>query len=244
MTAAVAPRGELDATASIVARRSGSSSVVDVRGDGVLSPRRSLAGVLLTASTAGPLGGDRHRVEVVVGDEATLRVGSVSSPVVLPGTGAAARVAVDAEVGAGAVLRWTPEPTVVSEAARLISTASITVGPGASVVWEERIVLGRSGEAAGSAELRLDVVGPDGALCRHGWRLGAGAAGWDGPGGLGGRRVLASRLVVDAAVASGPPRSIAHDGVVGGVWSHDGWSVVTVAADEVPALDVALAELT
>lgn len=228
---ALATRGELDAEASITARRLGSGTVVDVRGDGVLSPRRSLAGVLLAASTAGPLGGDRHRLSVDVGSTASLRVGSVSSPVVLPGTGAPATVRTDVVVGDGAVLRWSPEPTVVSAGARLLARTELRLGHGSTVVWDEALVLGRSGEEAGAAEVRLDVVGPDGALCRHAWRLGPGAPGWDGPAGLGGRRVIVSRLRVDPALTAAAPRSLEAASTVGGWWSHDGWALALVAGD-------------
>lgn len=240
---AIAARGELDAQASIRARRLGAATVVDVRGDGVLSPRRSLAGVLLAASTAGPLGGDRHRVSVEVGCGASLRVGSVSSPVVLSGTGEAATIVADAVVGDGAELRWSPEPAVVSEGSRLRQRADVRLGSEAIVVWDEAVVLGRAGESTGAAELRLDVTGSDGALCRHGWRLGPGAPGWDGPGGLGGRRVVVSRLRVGPSVAATAPRSVVDGRVVGGVWSHDGWRLAVLAGDEVGRLRELVEEL-
>ena len=240
---ATSVRGEIDAAASIVARRVGARTVVDVRGDGVLAPRRSLAGVLLAASTAGPLGGDHHHVGVEVGEGAALRVGSVSSPVVLPGTGRAATVETDVTVGSGADLRWSPEPTVVSAGSRLVGRATIRLGPGSTLVWDECVVLGRSGEPAGAAELRLDVVGPDGPLCRQGWHVGPGAPGWDGPAGFGGRRVIASRLQVDPALRADAARSLVDGRVVGGVWRHDGWSIVTLAADEIGRLDDLIEEL-
>ncbi|GLW08610.1 urease accessory protein UreD [Microtetraspora sp. NBRC 13810] len=113
--------------------------------------------VHLVATAAGPLGGDRLRLDVRVGPGARLEVASVASTLVLPGRGESVMV-VEAHVEAGGRLVFTPEPTVLAAGCRHRMVVRLTLAAGASAVWREEIVFGRYGEAPGRCHSRFDAV--------------------------------------------------------------------------------------
>lgn len=177
MTAVMDRRGGVVGDAEVVVERIGARDVVRCRGNGPLTPRRLPGRVLLLGATAGPMGGDVHRLRVVIGPGASLTLGSVAAAIVLPGTGEPARVAVDVEVADGGALLWAPEPTVVVEQAELVATATVRLAATASLVRDETLVLGRHGEGAGSVRSRLDVERDGVPVLRHELVLGPGLGG-------------------------------------------------------------------
>jgi urease accessory protein len=182
--------------------------------------------VWLVGSAAGPLGGDDLVLRVEVGEGARVAVRSVAAQVVLPGpSGAPARVRIEAEVAAGGHLDWCPEPTVVAAGADLHQTSVVELAKGATLRWQEGVVLGRHGEEPGRVTSRLDVDLAGRPLLRHGF-----ASDVDGPAGLAGARAVVSELRAgggagDAALRAGSCRG---DEVV--VLPLDGDGVLTMAA--------------
>jgi urease accessory protein len=86
-----------------------------------------------------------------------LEVGSVASTLVLPGDGESTML-ITARVGAGAVLRFTPQPTVLAAGCAHRMVVRLALAAGAQVLWREEIVFGRYGEAPGRCHARLDAT--------------------------------------------------------------------------------------
>jgi urease accessory protein len=72
--------------------------------------------------------------------------------------GAAAALAIRADLADGADLIADPGTLVVCRGSRVDVHVELTLGAGATVQWRELIVLGRTGEPAGQATLRWDVT--------------------------------------------------------------------------------------
>ncbi|WP_239335764.1 urease accessory protein UreD [Frankia sp. CiP3] len=137
----------------------------------------------LVNAAAGPLAGDRLRLDIAVGTGVCLRLRTVAATVALPGFGGrgdhgdgncrgdnhgddhwddtdrSSLFDVHADVGPGATLVYLPEPTVAARGCRHRMRASIRLASTACLLWREEIVLGRFGEPAGSIStaLRVDV---------------------------------------------------------------------------------------
>jgi urease accessory protein len=176
--------------------------------------RRTADGVTLVAGAGGPLGGDDLHLDIDVTAGAALRLGSAAAMIVQPGrarTGEqarAARLTVRADVGAGASLRWEPEPTVVAAGASLEAHARVRCGPGASLVWREILVLGRHDQRGGTVTSTLVVDIDARPLLRQTTNAGPGAPpGWDGPAGFGGHRVLGTMLLLGEVARAVAPRA-------------------------------------
>jgi urease accessory protein len=164
--------------------------------------RRTPEAVYLVGGAAGPLGGDSLSLRVTVGAGAFLRMRTAAASVALPGLdGLESVLRVSIEVGAGGRLEYLPEPVVVADAARHATLVSVTLAPGASLVLRDEMLLGRHGEAGGSArtDLRVDYAGRP--LLRHSLSV----AGTDpaslGPAVLGGRRAVGTLLLVNESGA-------------------------------------------
>jgi urease accessory protein len=120
--------------------------------------------VHLVNAAAGPLAGDRLRLDISVGGGVRLVVRSAAATVALPGHGPGpSSMEIRAEVAAGGALDYLPEPTVAAGGCRHRTSAEISLGEGARLRFREEVVLGRFGEAAGSvhASLRADVQRAD-----------------------------------------------------------------------------------
>src|SRR5688500_13576061 len=160
--------GGLTATArvAVVADR-GRSRLAELSGEPPLLPRRtgprmgprtgSRTGagpvqVHLVGGAAGPLGGDRLRLEIEVGAGAALCLRTVAASVALPGPdGAESRLDVVATVAAGGRLSWLPEPLIAAAGCRHVAAADVTVAEGGRLVWRDEVVCGRHGEEPGDA---------------------------------------------------------------------------------------------
>ncbi|WP_069812453.1 urease accessory protein UreD [Streptomyces sp. TP-A0874] len=162
------------------------------------------AAVHLTAGAAGPLGGDRLRLEVRVGAGSALYLGEVSSTLLLPGPrGGESRLEIRIRVGAGAALAWLPEPAIAAEGCRHLTDVRIALDPAARIVVREEVLFGRHGERPGAYRQRLRVLCGERPLYDQEFRAGPPAPGWDGPAVTGGLRTTGTLLVVDPAVRSG-----------------------------------------
>ncbi len=117
--------------------------------------------VHLISTAAGPLGGDRLALDVDVAARTTLELGSVASTLVLPGEGES-ELLVTARVGAGATLRFAPEPTVLAAGCDHRLIVRLALEPDATVLWREEIVFGRYGEEPGRCHARFDATFGDG----------------------------------------------------------------------------------
>jgi urease accessory protein len=69
---------------------------------------------------------------------------------------------VTARGGAGATLRFVPEPTVLAAGCDHRLIVRLALEPDASVLWREEIVFGRYGEEPGRCHARFDVISGDG----------------------------------------------------------------------------------
>lgn len=179
------------------------SRCTELRSDPPLTLRETPTGVHLVASGAGPVGGDELALTVRVGAGAMLDLRSVAASMVHPGpSGAPSHLAVDVEVADGAILRWTPEPTILVRGCDHHVRTRIRLGAHASVVWREEVVLGRHAEASGSVLQRLAVDGPDGPILRNDLAVGPCWPGSLGAGGTGPDvGAVGSLVVVDPGAA-------------------------------------------
>jgi urease accessory protein len=157
----------------------------------------------LVHGAGGPLGGDDFALELELAPGGVLGVGSAGATVVQPGgaghTPASWRVG--AELGAGAHLQWTPEPSIVCDAAELETELRVRLDRDAGAVLREIVVLGRHGERGGGYRGRL-VVDVDGQrLLAHRTVLDGADPVLSGPAVTGGARAVGT-LVLAGAVAA------------------------------------------
>lgn len=127
--------------------------------------------VHLVSTAAGPLGGDRLELDLDIAPGTSLEVGSVASTLVLPGDGESVMV-ITARVGAGAALRFAPQPTVLAAGCFHRLVVRLTLAAGAHVFWREEIVFGRYGEAPGRCHARFDATYDGRPLLRQEYTVG------------------------------------------------------------------------
>jgi urease accessory protein len=99
---------------------------------------------MLVNTAGGMAGGDRFAIDIAVGPDAALVVGTAAAEKVYRSHGPAAEVAVTLAVSAGARLAWLPQETILFDRARLMRRVDIVMEDGASLVLAEAVVLGRS----------------------------------------------------------------------------------------------------
>ncbi|MFC6083155.1 urease accessory protein UreD [Sphaerisporangium aureirubrum] len=152
-------RRTLRARAVVGTERAGGRTVLrSLRSDPPLTLRQTgPERVHLVSTAAGPLGGDLLELVVDVAAGTTLEIASVASTLVLPGPGTS-RVTVRARVGAGAVLRYAPEPTVLAAGCDHRMDVRLELDEDAVVSWREEIVFGRHGERPGACRSRFDAT--------------------------------------------------------------------------------------
>ncbi|GAA4221784.1 urease accessory protein [Streptosporangium album] len=212
-----ASRRSMTARAAIVTERApgGRTVLTTIRSDPPLTLRATAPGqVHLVSTAAGPLGGDDLALDIEVGAGSTLDVRSVASTLVLPGSGPAeSLMTVTARVGAGASLRFAPEPTVLAAGCLHRMMVRLSLAEDARVFWREEIVFGRYGERPGRCHSRFDATAGDGPLLRQEFVVGDPAID-DGPAVYGGARCVGTVLTTGRAPAS----------MVG-----DGWALLPLA---------------
>jgi urease accessory protein len=141
----------------------GAGGWVELRRGERIAPRVLAPGRLtLLRSQAGPLAGDRDRVEIVV-ESGTLEVEPVAATIALPGPERTV-LELDVTVGDGARLVLEDAPLVVAEGATVVRTTTIRLGVGATAIVRDLVVLGRAGEGPGRLGSVLRVERPDGVI--------------------------------------------------------------------------------
>lgn len=162
------------ARAAVTAERvpGGRTRLTRLRSDGPLALRESGGAVYLVGAGAGPLGGDDLELSVEVGPGARLEIRSAAASLLLPGRGGApSRLAVRAQVGAGARLVFAPEPSIAAAGCDHRAYADVRLEEGAELDWQEEILLGRYGERPGRLLSRVDVTAGGRPLLRHELRV-------------------------------------------------------------------------
>ena len=193
--------------------------------------------VALVAGAAGPIGGDRLRLDVAVGAGAALAVRAVAATVVLPGPhGHESRSEVDITVAEHGTLVWMPGTLIAASGCRHRSVTTIHLGPGARLLVREEVILGRHGEMPGSLRQRLRVTQEGRAVYDQELHVGPDAPGWCGPAITGDRTALGSILVVgDDERFDGVQAGKAGDGVAHLPLSGTG-QLITAMAHDAPTL--------
>ena len=130
--------------------------------------RRTPSAVYVVGGAAGPIGGDSLSLRITVGAGAFLRLRTAAASIALPGLdGLESVLRVTVTVAAGGRLEYLPEPVVVTAGARHATLVSATLAAGASMVLRDEVLLGRHGEAGGSARSVLRVSYAGRPLLRH-----------------------------------------------------------------------------
>jgi urease accessory protein len=202
---------------SIELQRAGGGAVV-ARGALAVAPfwcRWDGSTLWLVGSAATPVGEDDITMQLVVGDGVSATVRSVAASLVYAGRGDGTRLRTTLRVGAGATLRWQPEPVIVTSRARHRSSIVVEVAEAGAVLIDELVVMGRSDEEPGAFAASLDVrrAGSPVSLTSFDTTT----PGWNGPGGTGGAKVVGTRVVVDpldGLVPSPPTPTVDHSTVV------------------------------
>ena len=198
-------RGAMTARAVVVAEAAADGRTVlpVLRSAPPLSLRQTGPGrVHLVSTAAGPLGGDRLRLDLHVRPGATLTVATVAGTLVLPGDGESV-MEVHATVAAGAALAFLPEPTVLAAGCRHRSAVRLSLAADAAVTWREEIVFGRYGEAPGRCRARFDATVDGRPLLRQ--ELVVGDPDVAGPAVYGDARCVGSLLLAGAAARPAAP---------------------------------------
>jgi urease accessory protein len=160
--------------------------------------RRTPDAVYLVGGAAGPLGGDSLSLSITVGSGAFLRVRTAAASIALPGLdGLESILRVAISVGEGGRLEYLPEPVVVTDGARHATFVSVTLAAGASLVLREEVLLGRHGEAGGSARTDLRVSYAERPLLCHALCVSGTDPASLGPAVLAGHRAVGTLLLVN-----------------------------------------------
>jgi urease accessory protein len=159
--------------------------------------------VSLAAAAAGPIGGDRFRIEVDVGPGSTLVLAQVGHTLLLPGRdGAESRTDMRIRVADGATFIWLAEPLIAAHGCEHVNDVEVRLGLGSTILVREETLLGRHGEPSGHVRHNVRVDAIDGPLYRHQLELGTRTA--LSPVVAGRHRAIGSVLVRDPA-RDGPP---------------------------------------
>ena len=148
--------------------------------------------LVLIGSAAALLEGDSVSIRVELCGGARLTVISSAATIAHPcPTGGGTLLDVECRLGPGSTLAWLPETVIACRGCHHLSRSRLSLGAGAAAVWLDSCTLGRSGEAPGRFEQRLDVELDGMPLLRDGLAVSE-RPGWDGPAVLGPARHLAA----------------------------------------------------
>ncbi len=238
----------MEALARIVACADGSgrTALTVLRGEAPLLPRRtgardgSIAEVHLVGGAAGPLGGDRLRIEVNVGPGAALILRTVAATVTLPGpTGEHSTSTLEVGVAAGGRFAWLPEPIVAAAGCDHLTESNVDLAGGAELVWREELVAGRHAEEPGRLRQATRIRYNGATILYQELAVGPGTE-WTSPAVLGGARVTGNLVVVSPGTAA--PAAASAPGVALMPLTGPAALCSGVAVD-VPALRRALSSL-
>lgn len=236
----------MKAWARVVAEADGAGGarLTALRSEAPLLLRPTPTGLHLLGGAAGPVGGDRLRLDVEVAAGAMLTIRSVAASIALPGpTGAVSTLAVTVSVAAGGSLEWLPDPLVAATGCRHRIEVRLAIEPGGRVVWREELVAGRHGELGGSVASHLSIEVGGMPLLRQSVGVGPDHPAWSTPAVGGGARAVGSVVVVDPAWAESPPRPAVIGDGLGAVLPLAGPGLqITGLARTAPALRAVLDE--
>lgn len=139
------------------------------------------------------MGGDDIAIDLQLAEGTRATVRSVAATLALPGTGVSHH-RLRVVVGAGASLRWSPEPLVAAANCDHHTHTTVELAPDAELIWNDEVILGRSGEDPGRliSELRVERAGTP--VLHHG--IDTAGRGWTGPAVTAGRRALGLQVLV------------------------------------------------
>jgi len=146
--------------ARIVAERCrGSTQFMELRSAPPITLRRTGRDeIAIVSSAAWPVGGDSFRLDIDVGQGASLIITSVAASLAHPSPGGdRSMFSVEADVADGAELRWLPEPTVLVAGCLHATTSTIRLATEATLWWREEVRLGRWSEPTGSLSQRTSI---------------------------------------------------------------------------------------
>ena len=200
----------MDAEARVVVDTApgGRLRVRELRTPAPLGVRLAQGELHLLGTAAGPMGGDRLRLEVVVGRGTSVTVRSVAAAVAQRGNGTPSTHHVVVTVEDGAHLDWSPQPLIAAAGCDHRSTATVTLGVGASVRWRDELVLGRSGERPGRCASALRVVRGGVPVIHH--EVSTATTGWDGPAVTAGAAAVGQLTVVGGGEVRGTATAGRH----------------------------------
>lgn len=186
----------------------------------------------IVGSAATPVGEDDIRLELRVGDGVVATVRSVAASVVYAARGEGTRLTTRLHVGDGAVLRWQPEPVIVTRRARHRSSTVADVQAGGALLADEIVLMGRTDEDAGRYVAQLELRRGDEPVALTSFDTSV--PGWAGPGGTAGAKVVATRVVVDPLdalrVGDAEPSAVDERAVV--LRPEGGGAIATAIADD------------
>jgi urease accessory protein len=160
--------------------------------------RRTPSAVYVVGGAAGPIGGDSLSLRITVGAGAFLRVRAAAASIALPGLdGLESVLRVRVTVGEGGRLEYLPEPVVITAGARHATLVSATLSARASLVLRDEVLLGRHGEAGGTARSVLRVSYAGRPLLRHSLEVSGTDPASLGPAVLAGHRAVGTLLRVN-----------------------------------------------
>ncbi len=200
-------RNRVTAAASVeaVAGPGGTTRLPVLASQAPLVLRRTPAAVYLVGGAAGPLGGDSLALRIAVGPGAFLRLRTAAAAVALPGPdGAESVLRVCATVADGGRLEYLPEPVVVTDGARHATLVSVTLAAGAALLLRDEVLLGRHGEAGGTARTELNVTYAGRPLLRQSLSVSGTDPASLGPAVLAGHRAVGSLLLAGSPCGPGP----------------------------------------
>lgn len=208
------------AHAAVVAAPSGAPgtegcSFPTLRSDPPLLLRPTPFGLFLQGGAAGPLGGDRLRLDVDVRAGARLTVRSAAATIVLPGP-APSELEISVRVGPSAHLDWMPEPLVSVVGSRHVQRIDIALDEGATLRWHERFALGRSGEPPGLLDGTIRIERAGTVLLHQQLRLGDpdDRSTWLSSAVLGEARAVVSEIIVGEPAPETPIVESSPDGAM------------------------------
>jgi urease accessory protein len=108
------------------------------------SPEAEGLSAVLVNTAGGVAGGDRHDLEISVGQGASLAVTTAAAEKIYRAIGTDAEIAVKLSVGEDARLAWLPQETILFDRARLKRSIEVHLAPNASLLMAEAIIFGRS----------------------------------------------------------------------------------------------------
>jgi urease accessory protein len=108
-------------------------------------PRTAELEAVIVNTAGGMAGGDRFNLAVAVEPKARLVVTTAAAEKVYRTIGPAATIDVKLAVGAGGMLAWLPQETILFDRSRLRRSIEIDLAEDAQLVLAEAIVFGRSG---------------------------------------------------------------------------------------------------